>query len=538
MKTLIFFLSVFAGTNSFSQKMEFIRTYESATSAGTSIYYDDNNYLYISGLVRASQDTIDGLPIQSFGYEDGFVAKADTLGIFKWIKVIGAFSAEKAIKVISKDNKLTLAGNVTNWGGHSSLNIDSLQYVIPVFGTVYNGYVLQLDTAGSVDWVKFQEGEVLDCHLDSSGEIHSLTNTAINRNYYIKKYTIGGVLTDSLNITTNAGFNQTCYDQSGNTFFAFGVSDSLTLNGNTYYSSGQFDILFGKISPAGNTIFAKLIGGSSIDRALNMICDHANNVIITGFWTDTVSYDGNTIQGSGTRAFIARFDNNGTLTDYNDNVITFPGSMPKCTGGNIVEDANFNYFVAYNFADTMFIQNQMLTCKYFGGYNGGGIIIKYSPLLTYQWYRKVGESIDPNYNTGHASIFLGTNSGNKIYFTGQMNAIMSIDSITYNLNNNYAFYCGALLDTSQTIQTSIKITPALNEIRIFPNPSMGKITITSKPENSISKISIFDLTGKCILSKEFPSAPTNLKLDLATLETGIYYLVINDFSVHKLLRSN
>lgn len=62
-----------------------------------------------------------------------------------------------------------------------------------------------------------------------------------------------------------------------------------------------------------------------------------------------------------------------------------------------------------------------------------------------------------------------------------------------------------------------------NEMKIYPNPSKNNVTFSNLQENSISKIEIFNLTGK--LLKEMPiQNQEKITTNLSSFESGIYLI--------------
>ena len=71
----------------------------------------------------------------------------------------------------------------------------------------------------------------------------------------------------------------------------------------------------------------------------------------------------------------------------------------------------------------------------------------------------------------------------------------------------------------------------LANITIYPNPSSDFINIKS---NMVLEVSVFDVTGKLIMSEYFTT-----KLDISQLEKGTYILNLSDginTSTHKIIK--
>jgi hypothetical protein len=81
------------------------------------------------------------------------------------------------------------------------------------------------------------------------------------------------------------------------------------------------------------------------------------------------------------------------------------------------------------------------------------------------------------------------------------------------------------LDYTVTIEhaTSVNSTFSDAQFSIYPNPTGGVLFIDDV-DSSISKVTIFDLTGKQV--KLFESSLTN-KIDLSNLANGLYIITVH-----------
>ena len=69
--------------------------------------------------------------------------------------------------------------------------------------------------------------------------------------------------------------------------------------------------------------------------------------------------------------------------------------------------------------------------------------------------------------------------------------------------------------------------------KIYPNPSASN-NITIKNDSLITKIEIFDILGKSVLTKEYNDYSINLILD-HSFKTGSYIIKINDECTRKFI---
>ena len=79
----------------------------------------------------------------------------------------------------------------------------------------------------------------------------------------------------------------------------------------------------------------------------------------------------------------------------------------------------------------------------------------------------------------------------------------------------------------------VKTNDMNQNISIYPNPSNGNFTITNTSEKSVS-IEIMDLVGKLVFQSQ--SAERYIKLDLADVNKGVYFVRITDQSGNKVVK--
>ena len=75
----------------------------------------------------------------------------------------------------------------------------------------------------------------------------------------------------------------------------------------------------------------------------------------------------------------------------------------------------------------------------------------------------------------------------------------------------------------------------LSNFSLYPNPSTNSVKLSST-NTPISEISIYDLSGKLLLSKKYNSE-ININLNISNLDAGIYLLKINNKKSIKLIKN-
>ena len=75
-----------------------------------------------------------------------------------------------------------------------------------------------------------------------------------------------------------------------------------------------------------------------------------------------------------------------------------------------------------------------------------------------------------------------------------------------------------------------------DNLKIFPQPAKNVVNISSV--NSISSVSVLDITGKSISNTSFSKNKNNVTIDISTLDAGVYLVsvVLNDKVITKKIK--
>ncbi|MFZ4679198.1 MAG: PQQ-dependent sugar dehydrogenase [Flavobacterium sp.] len=69
-----------------------------------------------------------------------------------------------------------------------------------------------------------------------------------------------------------------------------------------------------------------------------------------------------------------------------------------------------------------------------------------------------------------------------------------------------------------------------NGLSFYPNPAKTEIFIKNNTESSLSKVNIFDLTGKLILTKTIENNESTPSLNITALSSGMYIIAVEDLT--------
>jgi hypothetical protein len=348
---------------------------------GTSIALDGSGNVYTTGYFEGTADFDPGVGISnltSVGSYDVFILKLDASGNFLWAKNMGGAGFDWGNSIV-----LDGSGNVYTTGDFSGLanfNLGTGTSILTSSGGM-DIFISKLDTAGNFLWVKSMGGTSGDrsnsIALDGSGNIYTtgcfqgtadfdpgvgtsnLTSTGSYADIFISKLdtagnflwakSIGGIQTDEgISIVV---------DGSGNVYttglFRGTVDFDPGVGTNNLTSAGDRDIFISKLDAAGNFLWAKSMGGTSIDVGNSIAVDGSGNVYITGLFFGTVDFDpgmgtSNLTSGGSSDIFISKLDAAGNfLWAKNIGGTSFDGA------NSITLDGSGNVYLTGAFSGTV-----------------------------------------------------------------------------------------------------------------------------------------------------------------------------------------
>lgn len=296
-----------------------------ATNCIYSIALGPDGNIYTSGQFFGTVDFNPGAEsfvMTSFGYSnpDIFICKFSSTGNFIWAKQLGGTSYDDVYS-LKTDNQ----GNVHTIGHfHGTADFDpgsSIFEMSCIWGSEV--FISKLSSSGNFIWAK-QMGNLYDndwgysLAIDSQGNVYStgsFTGTADfdpgegTFNLTSFSYPVG---TDIFVSKLNASGNFVWARQLGGTNYGdvgyaialdddnniystgtFGYSADFDPGPESFYlsSNGDYDVFISKLNNSGNIVWAKQIGGPSIDYGRSLIIDPNKNLYITGYFYETVDFD-------------------------------------------------------------------------------------------------------------------------------------------------------------------------------------------------------------------------------------------------------
>ena len=220
-----------------------------------SICTDENDNIYITGRFLRTTDFDPGSGVAELSgansTPDGFVLKLDNDGNYQWAHKIGSSSGLENGEVIvdGKDGSILVSG-----GFDSTVDFDPSNGTAELFGAGLSEiYFAKYDYNGNFKWVKSFQGDgyetCQDLAVDLDGNIYAT-----------------GWFRDAADFDTGSG---------------------VTL----FTSEGAEDSFIAKLSPQGNTIWARQIGSPNLEWSYSIAVDEIGDVYTTGFFYSTVDFD-------------------------------------------------------------------------------------------------------------------------------------------------------------------------------------------------------------------------------------------------------
>jgi hypothetical protein len=371
---------------------------------GNKIIVDQNDNIYITGFYSKDMDFDPGsgvqlhsstnltMPFGSFPTNDIFILKLNNLGEFQWVNTFGDIGQQdEGIDILIDDSGFVyLTGlfsqTVDFDPGSGAVNLTSTN------SSINDIFLLRLDSNGNLMWAKNCQGKPYEMAFDNS--------------YVI--YTVGSFS---------------------------GTSDLEPGTGTTNLTSaGSSDIFIQKMDTLGNFIWAKQIGGSSVDQANCIAFDKSNNAYVSGSFRDTVDFN----PGVGVYNLIGKVNNNDIFILKLDSSAQFVWAhkIGDTTGAeqskDIMIDNSGNVFLTGTFTGTVDFNPGTNNYNLISNGLSDYFLLKLDSASNFEWA--------DNFDFYNLNFFLG-NSDN-VYLSGTF-----YDSLDFNMTaDEYKLYSNGSRD--------------------------------------------------------------------------------------------
>lgn len=427
MKKIIFILlSIIIGaTVSNAQTPDWSIALSGKNGFGQAVCVNDNNGdVYVTGYFSNKLD-LGTTTLSAIGSVDMFLAKYNASGALQWAKNFGGTtSSTMAHGIVSnKSGELYISGRFTNTIQFGTVSLSS-NGKIDVF-------VVKSDANGNILWGKsgggegddfcYQQGIAIDGlgNVILAGEAKSQnvvfgTNTFKGPIYIAKLSSSGNILWArgaKANVAFNAGLLDVVCDKNSNIYLTGFYGDTLDFNGVALHKSGNSFVYVAKLDVLGNILWAK-DGEGTIGLALT--CDKDMNVYVAGECTNgnlvfsTITSTGS----SNSNLFLTKYDSTGVAK-----WVKRAGGNLSCVVEDMTTDSTNNIYISGSFSDSIIFENKKLYIP------GSAYIAKYTSNGDILWAKNAGSKatsaiksvyIDKNnnaYTTGYYSCFPNDSSG-------------------------------------------------------------------------------------------------------------------------------
>ncbi len=270
-------------------------------------------------------------------------------------------------------------------------------------------------------------------------------------------------------------------DDAGNILVTGFFRETVAFGASTLTSAGYSDIFVAKLSPTGSWLWAARAGGDSNDSGWGISLDDAGNVYITGFFDDSADFGASTLVSNGAAdIFVAKLNSSGTWQWARK-----LGSSTADYGKAICTDGSGTSVVTGYFSGTLSVGTvAVLFCA-----GGSDIFVaKLNSSGTWIWAKRAGGSttdygnaidLDSAGNCYIAGSFIGTASFGSDTLTSAGNS----DAYVAKLNGNGTWLWargggGTGIDTANDV--SVEATDHVYAAGNFSGTaSFGPTTITS-----------------------------------------------------------
>lgn len=203
--------------------------------------------------------------------------------------------------------------------------------------------------------------------------------------------------------------------EDGCTVSVGSFSGSITINVNgtdeVFTSLGQKDILITKLNASGTVLWVKQFGGNGNDEALQVAKDASNNVFITGFFNESVTFSPSAALSSAGASdlFITKLNSNGEFQWVNS---------VSNTGADVGRRVKLDN------AGNIFVTGESIT-----GANSNIILNKYDASGTLLWAKTIGAAGNDFSNAleinAEGNVFLTGNFSGTVTFEASSSTVLS-----------------------------------------------------------------------------------------------------------------
>ncbi|MBL4752230.1 MAG: SBBP repeat-containing protein [Flavobacteriales bacterium] len=310
-----------------------------------------------------------------------------------------------------------------------------LNWVKSVGDTSFDsGKSITTDASGNVYVTGTYSGTV---DFDPSTAVYNLTSNGLD-DVFIQKLDVNGdfIWAKSVGGSWQDRGESITIDDFGNVYVTGSFGDTADFDPgvamfNLIAQSG-FDVFILKLDNLGNFIWAKSIGGTTLDIGMSITTDSLANVYIVGVYGNTVDFDPGvaffSLNSKGlSDIFVEKLDANGNFI-----WVKTMGGMDADIGTSVAIDASGNVHVAGRYTGTADFDPSVSLFNLTSNGDEEGFILKLDANGNLIWAKSIG---GPNYDYVQS---ISTDAFGNVYIAGDFEGTSDFDpsGMTFNLTSN------------------------------------------------------------------------------------------------------
>lgn len=452
-------------------------------------------------IVAGSSKSNDGDITGNHGGYDYLVSKLDGSGNISWKKSLGGSGDDMASSIQqTSDGGYIVAGKSNSNNGDATGNNGQFDY-----------WIVKLDPSGNISWQKSLGGsndeyancikQTIDGGFIVAGDTYSndgdVTGMQGWGDFWVVKLDVTGNITWQRSLGgSNFDGAESIQQTTDGGYIVAGVSNSN--DADVTVNNGQYDFWVVKLNDTGSISWQKSFGGNSDDVAMSVQQTIDDGYVVAGLTSSNIGlWD----------YWIIKLDGIGSISW--DSVVG-GGNSDRAT--SIQQTIDEGYIVAGH------------TGSNDGDVNGnhGNVdswVVKLDIFGNISWQKSLGGSNDDYANS------VIQNADGSYVVAGLSN------SNNGDVNGNHGGYDSWIvkLDAESGLEEINNL-----KLSIYPNPTLGKLIITSVNEEMGKLYCITDVFGNIVSQGIINTIP--VELDITGFDSGVYYIYTENAIATKLFK--
>lgn len=403
-----------------------------------------------------------------FWAKKSFVVKTNPTGTVLWAKDFGGNTSDGSMVIDANDNMY-----ISGWFGEAISVVGENAMTFTAYPSVRSRqYMVKLDADGYAKWLKDYGGNLM-------------------------------------------------IDKNQNLYFAGSYMDSVYLDNfvlRTYIAKENHNVYVAKADTNGHVVWAKkfcegehaLLNGAIIDTV-------TNTIYLTGTYkTDTLTFDNHIIHNNGTAdIYIAKIDTAANVL----NAITIGNDKPEYAWGLTRISSQYMALLGTTFSDSIVWGSNTI----YSGINptsfGDFFLAVFDNNMTPIWGKGFPKS------SGQALKSVISDANKNVYVVGdfcQKETVSTKSAFITELPTYIDRPALYLVKFSMSPTELPTIRDEVKSLTLWPNPSIGSLSISLNTSSVTFDMEIFSIIGKRMIQQT--SISSDAIIDVSTLQSGLYLL--------------